>query len=217
MNRDLFSTLQNAETWTETICPGTVVLRQYATSQAESILREVKQIIQQAPFRQMQTPGGYTMSVALSSCGDYGWVSDRNGYRYSHTNPQTGQVWPLMPESFRELAQAAALEAGFPNFQPDACLINHYTPGSKMGLHQDKDEQDFSAPIVSVSLGVPATFQFGGMKRSDTPVKIPLMHGDVVVWGGEARLRFHGVLTIRQAYHPLTGHDRINLTFRKTS
>jgi alkylated DNA repair protein (DNA oxidative demethylase) len=215
MNLDLFSSIDNSETWAETICPGAVVLRQYVTAQSESIWAAVQQITQQAPFRQMQTPGGHTMSVALSSCGEYGWVSDRNGYRYSRTNPQTGQAWPLMPESFRALAQAAALEAGFPAFEPDACLINRYTPGSKMGLHQDKDERDFSAPIVSVSLGVPATFQFGGMKRSDTPVKIPLAHGDVVVWGGEARLRFHGVLTIRQAWHPLTGHDRINLTFRK--
>lgn len=215
MNGNLFNTLQNVETWTETICPGAVILRQYATSQADNILQEIQQVTRQSPFRQMQTPGGYTMSVALSSCGDYGWVSDRNGYRYSRTNPQTGQAWPPMPKGFCELAQAAALDAGFPDFQADACLINRYTPGSKMGLHQDKDEQDFSAPIVSVSLGVPATFQFGGLKRSDRPVKIPLMHGDVVVWGGEARLRYHGVLTIRQAYHPLTGHDRINLTFRK--
>lgn len=137
-------------------------------------------------------------------------------YRYSRSDPQTGQPWPPLPDSFRERAQAAALAAGFPAFQPDACLINRYAPGPKMGLHQDKDERDFAAPIVSVSLGVPATFQFGGMKRSDTPVKIPLTHGDVVVWGGEARLCFHGVLTIRQAWHPLAGSDRINLTFRKT-
>ena len=215
MNLDLFSSVHNGETWAETLCPGAVVLRQYAAAQAESILQTVQQITQQAPFRQMQTPGGHTMSVALSNCGAVGWVSDRSGYRYSRTNPHTGQPWPPMPESFRKLAQAAALTAGFPDFQPDACLINRYAPGSKMGLHQDRDERDFSAPIVSVSLGVPATFQFGGVKRSDLPLKIPLMHGDVVVWGGEARLYFHGVLTIRRAYHPLTGDERINLTFRQ--
>ena len=215
MNNDLFSSIDNSESWTETICPDAVVLRQYATKQAKDLIETVYKITQQAPFRRMQTPGGRTMSVALSSCGDYGWVSDHSGYRYSPIDPQNGQPWPPMPDSFYQLAQTAAQEAGFPDFEPDACLINQYKPGTKMGLHQDKDEQDFSAPIVSVSLGVPANFQFGGMKRSDKPVKIPLAHGDVVVWGGEARLRFHGVLTIRQAYHPLTSDERINLTFRK--
>lgn len=215
MSTDLFSIADNGETWAEALCPGAVVLRQYAAAQAASLWEAVQQVTRQSPFRRMQTPGGHTMSVALSNCGAVGWVSDRNGYRYSPVDPQTGQPWPPMPECFRELAQAAALQAGFPGFAPDACLINRYTPGSKMGLHQDKDERDFSAPIVSVSLGVPAVFQFGGLKRSNPPVKIPLAHGDVVVWGGAARLRFHGVLTIRQAWHPLAGHDRINLTFRK--
>lgn len=201
--------------WVEAICPGAVVLRQYATTRAETLFAAVQHIAQQSPFRQMQTPGGHTMSVAITNCGALGWITDRKGYRYESVDPQTGQPWPDMPTSLQDFAHAAAATAGFPGFHSDACLINRYQPGTKMGLHQDKDEQDFSAPIVSVSLGVPATFQFGGLKRSDKPVKVPLAHGDVVVWGGEARLRFHGVMTIRQAYHPLTGHERINLTFRK--
>ena len=204
------------ETWQEVICPGAVVLRQFATDAAQDILSTLDELTTVAPLRQMQTPGGGKMSAAISACGDYGWVSDRKGYRYSAVDPMTDKAWPEMPGLLSELAVRAADAAGYINYQPDVCLLNCYETGAKMGLHQDKDELDFSAPIVSVSLGVPATFQFGGKKRTDKPVKIPLQHGDVVVWGGEARLNFHGVLTVRKAFHPLTGSRRFNLTFRKT-
>jgi alkylated DNA repair protein (DNA oxidative demethylase) len=214
---DLFSASNNNESWLEPIGEGAVVLRQFALNDAESLLKAVKQVIRQAPFRQMQTPGGRTISVALTACGDYGWISDRHGYRYSSIDPLSNTPWPVAPDIFYEFAQKSALEAGFSDFLPDACLINRYLPGTKMSLHQDKDEQDFSAPIVSVSLGVPAMFLFGGMERSDKTVKIPLIHGDVVVWGGEARLNFHGVNTVKEDYHPMTGNRRINITFRKAS
>jgi alkylated DNA repair protein (DNA oxidative demethylase) len=214
---DLLRGISNGEVWEEVIAPGALVLRQYAVNQAAGLLRSVEQITARSPFRHMQTPGGFTMSVRLSSCGQYGWVSDRRGYRYTESDPLTGQPWPEMPESFRELAVHAARRAGYAHFEPDACLINCYQPGTKMALHQDKNERDFSAPIVSVSLGVPANFRFGGTQRSDKPLKIPLAHGDVVVWGGVSRLNFHGVLTLRKACHPLTGDQRINLTFRKVS
>lgn len=215
MNLDLFSQIDNSETWTETLCEGAVVLRQFATAQAEDLLVTLQAIERQAPFRQMKTPGGYTMSAALTACGDVGWISDRRGYRYSATDPQTDNPWPTMPDTFQRLAQTAAATAGYADFKPDACLINRYIPKAKMSLHQDKDEQDFSAPIVSVSLGIPAVFQLGRLKRSDKTIKTPLQHGDVVVWGGKARLYFHGINPIKEDYHPLTGSHRINLTFRK--
>lgn len=163
----------------------------------------------------MQTPGGYTMSVASSSCGALGWVSDRHGYRYAARHPQTDQPWPPMPECFLQLAQAAALAAGYVHFQPEACLINQYAPGAKLSLHQDRDEKDLSAPIVSVSLGLPAVFQFGGLQRSQRPQRYRLVHGDVVVWGGASRLAFHGVLPLAEGEHALVGRRRINLTFRR--
>lgn len=207
--------LSNGEVWQEDLVHGAVVLRQFAVSQAADLLRSVAEVVQQSPFRNVQTPGGHFMSVRLTGCGQYGWVSDRGGYRYTNSDPLSNEPWPPMPDILYDLAVQAAARAGYPVFTPDACLINCYKPGTKMGLHQDKDERDFSAPIVSVSLGVPANFQFGGKQRTDKPLKIPLTHGDVVVWGGEARLNFHGVLTLRKAYHPLTGDQRINLTFRK--
>ncbi len=213
---DLFSTDGTESWWQEPICPGAVVLRQFATAATTDILTTLDGLIADAPLRQMQTPGGGKMSAALSACGDYGWVSDRRGYRYAAIDPLTQQAWPEMPDLLSTLAARAAAAAGYPHYSPDVCLINCYETGAKMGLHQDKDELDFSAPIVSVSLGVPANFQFGGAKRTDKPVKIPLQHGDVVVWGGPARLNFHGVLTVRKALHPLTGSRRFNLTFRKT-
>ena len=173
-------------------------------------------MIAQAALRQMQIPGGKTMSVAMTNCGDYGWVSDRSGYRYSATDPQTGSSWPAIPESLFDLAVSAAKAAGFDSFLPDACLINCYLTGCKMSLHQDKDEQDMTAPIVSVSLGIDAVFQLGGFNRNDAKQRVPLSHGDVLVWGGEDRLRYHGVLTVKAAKHLLMGGQRINLTFRKS-
>ncbi|MDQ5766970.1 DNA oxidative demethylase AlkB [Thiothrix subterranea] len=213
MNLDLFNT--PPEPWAEPLSPGALILRQYATAHTDSLLAGIHAIAAQAPFRQMQTPGGYTMSVAMTNCGTAGWITDRKGYRYSTTDPLSGQAWPAMPADFRSLAQAAALAAGFPAFQPDACLINRYPVGAKMALHQDRDERDLTAPIVSVSLGLPATFLWGGLQRSDKAVKVPLLHGDVVVWGGAARLVFHGIAPLKAGQHPLLGEARINLTFRQ--
>ncbi|MGF1547451.1 MAG: DNA oxidative demethylase AlkB [Thiotrichales bacterium] len=213
MNLDLFNT--PPEPWTEPLSPGAMVLRQYAAAHTDSLLAGIHAIAAQAPFRCMQTPGGYTLSVAMTNGGTAGWITDRKGYRYSTTDPLSGQTWPALPAAFRSLAQAAARAAGFPAFQPDACLINRYQVGAKMALHQDRDERDLTAPIVSVSLGVPATFLWGGLQRSDKAVKVPLLHGDVVVWGGTARLVFHGIAPLKAAHHPLLGEARINLTFRQ--
>ncbi|WP_204128122.1 DNA oxidative demethylase AlkB [Pseudomonas ogarae] len=190
------------------------VLRGFALPWLERLLPALEGVLQAAPFRQMVTPGGFTMSVALSSCGALGWTTDRSGYRYTAHDPQTGQPWPDMPTVFRELAQAAARQAHFEHFEPDACLINRYVPGARMSLHQDKNERSFAAPIVSMSLGLPAVFQFGGFERSDKSLRIPLFHGDIVVWGGVDRLRYHGVLPLKEGQHPRLGAQRINLTFR---
>ncbi|MBC3337963.1 MULTISPECIES: DNA oxidative demethylase AlkB [Pseudomonas] len=191
------------------------VLRGYALPWLERLLPELRAVLAQSPFRQMVTPGGFTMSAALSSCGDLGWTTDRQGYRYSPIDPERQQPWPALPNVLRELATTAAAAAGFEGFAPDACLINRYVPGARMSLHQDKNERDFSAPVVSLSLGLPAVFLFGGHQRSDKTQKTSLFHGDVVVWGGVDRLRFHGVLPIKHGVHPRMGPQRINLTFRK--
>lgn len=199
----------------EVLAPGAMLLRGYALGHAMALVAAVDEVQSQAPFVHLVTPGGHTMSVAMTNCGRVGWVSDRRGYRYAATRPGTGQPWPDMPDVFRELAESAARQAGFPDFDPDACLVNRYDPGARMSLHQDRDENDRQAPIVSVSLGLPAVFQFGGFKRSDRPTRIPLAHGDVVVWGGPSRMRYHGVLAIKPGEHALLGNCRINLTFRK--
>ena len=199
----------------ERLGPQAVVLRGFALPFVDELLPAIADINTVSPFRQMQTPGGYTMSAELSSCGKLGWVSDRQGYRYSHLDPHTGQPWPNMPNHFVQLARQSAAEAGFSHFEPDACLINRYAPGARMSLHQDKNERDFSAPIVSVSLGMAAVFLFGGLQRSDKAVRVTLYHGDVVVWGGTDRMRFHGIMPVQDAAHPLLGAQRINLTFRK--
>lgn len=190
------------------------VLRGFALPWLDRLLPALEAVLAVAPFRQMITPGGFTMSVALSSCGTWGWTTDRSGYRYTRDDPQTDLPWPSMPEVFYELAQAAAQEAGFAEFVPDSCLINRYVPGAKMSLHQDKDEKSYAAPIVSVSLGLPAMFLFGGFARSDKSQKVPLLHGDIVVWGGVDRLRYHGVLPIKDGHHSILGEQRINFTFR---
>lgn len=191
------------------------LLKQFVAKEAAQLLAAINIIFDQAAPRQMQTPGGYLMSARISNCGQLGWATDRQGYRYSAVDPLTGKPWPAMPELFKQLAKKAASLAGFENFQPDACLINEYLPGAKMGLHQDKDEQDFSQPIVSFSLGLPVTFQFGGKKRSDARQNILLSHGDVIIWGRQKRLNYHGVLTLKNGEHPLLGARRINLTFRR--
>jgi len=207
---DLFGTPDRQE-----ILKDVVLLRRFVAPVEIEILARLAAITQAAPLRQMVTPGGFTMSVVTTSCGDLGWVSDKKGYRYAALDPLTDKPWPKMPASFKQLAQQAALMAGFANFEPDACLINRYQLGARMGLHQDKDEQDFTQPIVSVSLGVPAVFQLGGFNRSDQAMKLALYHGDVLVWGGESRLRYHGVLPLKAGNHPAFGEYRINLTFRK--
>ena len=194
---------------------GTAVLAGFALDREAELLSSLMLVVGKSPFRNMITPGGFRMSVAMSNCGALGWVTDRTGYRYSEIDPDTNHAWPEMPQAFRKLAESAANEAGFPNFVPDACLINRYEPGTKLSLHQDKDEHDFTQPIASVSLGLPATFLFGGLERAGRVVRIPLVHGDVVVWGGPARLRYHGVSPLQEGEHPLLGRVRYNLTFRK--
>lgn len=194
-----------------------VVLRGFARAVANDLLAKITLIEKISPFRHMTTPGGFTMSIGLTNCGQFGWASDRRGYRYSPIDPITNNPWPPMPDEFLALAQSAACNAGFADFTPDACLINRYTPGTRLSLHQDKDEPDLAAPIVSVSLGIPAIFQFGGFERNDQKKNVPVFHGDVVVWGGVDRLRFHGVLPIKRNVHSLLGEQRINLTFRKAS
>ena len=191
------------------------VLRGQASPHAAELIQAVAAVVTQAPFRHLVTPGGATMSVGMSNCGSLGWVSDRRGYRYSAQDPGSGQPWPAMPAVFRQLAQQAAQAAGFDAFEPDACLINRYTPGTRLSLHQDRDEQDHQHPIVSVSLGMPATFLFGGLTRAERPERILLQHGDVVVWGGVDRLRFHGVAPLKDQPHPDLGSVRLNLTFRR--
>lgn len=201
----------------ETLAPGAVLLRGFALPFASGLLEELTRIIAVAPFRHMVTPGGSRMSVAMTSCGTHGWVTDAGGYRYEPADPQSRKAWPAMPGVFRSLATDAAERAGFAQFDPDACLINRYQPGARMSLHQDKDERDLGQPIVSVSLGLTAVFLFGGMHRSDPTRRLELMHGDVVVWGGPARLRYHGVLALREGDHPVLGRQRINLTFRRAT
>jgi alkylated DNA repair protein (DNA oxidative demethylase) len=194
---------------------GAAILRGFADAFASALLEAVAQVAESAPFRFLTTRGGYTMSVAMTNCGRTGWVSDRTGYRYDPIDPDTGRHWPEMPEPFLALASRAAAQVGFAGYDPDACLINRYVAGSKLGMHQDRDENDSWAPIVSVSLGLPATFLWGGKHRGDAVRRIRLEHGDVVVWGGPARFIYHGVSPLKDGNHPLTGAARVNLTFRK--
>lgn len=195
--------------------PQACVLHGFALAEADALLAGIAGVAAQAPFRHLVTPGGHTMQVAMTNCGRYGWCSDRRGYRYDRLDPQSGAPWPAIPPVFLRLAAAAAREAGFAGYVPDACLVNRYAPGTRLSLHQDRDEDDRVAPIVSVSLGLPATFLFGGFARGDKTVRVALVHGDVVVWGGADRLRFHGVLPVKPGHHPVVGGQRLNLTFRK--
>jgi DNA oxidative demethylase len=194
---------------------GAVLLRGFVEAEASMLLEEVQKVAGAAGFRHLITPGGYTMSVAMTNCGRVGWVSDRSGYRYDPLDPETGDPWPAMPAAFLDIAARAAAEAGFTGYDPDACLINRYVPGSKLSLHQDRDEKDTWSPIVSVSLGLPAVFLWGGKRRADRVRRLRLENGDVVVWGGHARFVYHGVSKLGDGRHPLTGATRINLTFRK--
>jgi alkylated DNA repair protein (DNA oxidative demethylase) len=212
---ELFDSPADVDVREEPLAPGAVVLRRFALQEEAALLPAIEAIVVQAPFRHMTTPGGYRMSVAMTNCGSLGWVTDRTGYRYDAIDPVSGLPWPSMPAAFLRLATSAAAEGGFNAFVPDACLINRYAPGAKLSLHQDKDEHDYDQPIVSVSLGLSAVFQFGGLKRADKTTRVQLTHGDVVVWGGLARLRYHGVLPLKEGHHPLLGDCLINLTFRK--
>jgi alkylated DNA repair protein (DNA oxidative demethylase) len=198
----------------EPLAPGAMVLRGFALDD-QQLLADLAGVVAAAPFRHLITPGGFRMSVAMTNCGSLGWVSDRTGYRYDGVDPQSGRAWPELPASFLRLATTAAARAGFDGFVPDACLVNRYEPGARLTLHQDKNERDYDAPIVSVSLGIPAIFLFGGATRAERPARVRLFHGDVVVWGGPARLRYHGVLPIEEGHDPRVGGHRINLTFRK--
>ncbi len=210
---DLFSGHHPTKGNREEISPGAILLRGYA--QTEALYAALHMIIPKAPFRHMETPGGKPMSAAMTNCGPLGWVSDRRGYRYSPTDPTTSLAWPTMPELFSQMATQAAKEAGFEGFMPDACLINRYAPGARLTLHQDKNEKDFRQPVVTVSLGLPATFLLGGENRSDKSQQIPLFDGDIVILGGPSRLYYHGVKPIQDGWHPVTGAARLCLTFRK--
>jgi DNA oxidative demethylase len=215
LTADLFAGVPDARPSQELMAEGAVLLHGFANSLKDDLIAALHDIVAQAPFRHMHTPGGHQMSVAMTNCGSFGWVTDRTGYRYDPNDPETGRPWPAMPPSFRTLAGQAAAEAGFEGFSPEVCLINRYAPGARMSLHQDRDEHDFGAPIVSVSLGLPAIFLFGGLKRSDKTRRFRLEHGDIAVWGGPSRLVFHGVAPLADGEHALTGRQRINLTFRK--
>jgi len=195
--------------------PGLTHLPGFALPLEQALLADIGKIATAAPFRHMLTPGGQRMSAAMTNCGAVGWVTDRKGYRYDPVDPATGRAWPPLPESFVELAGRAAALAGFERFRPDVCLINRYEPGARMSLHQDRDERDFTAPIVSLSLGLSATFLFGGLRRSDRPYRVPLQHGDVVVWGGATRLAHHGIAPVVDGCHPLVGRMRLNVTMRR--
>ena len=216
MNHELFDdTLDAAPTAPLALCEGAMVLRGFALPRATELLADVDAVVARAPFRHLVTPGGFTMSVAMTNCGALGWVSDRRGYRYDPLDPESGVRWPPMPRTFSALAAGAAAAAGFDGFVPDACLINLYEPGARLTLHQDRNERGYDAPIVSVSLGLPATFLWGGLARKDKTARVPLAHGDVVVWGGPSRMRYHGVLALKPGHHAVLGAQRLNLTFRK--
>ena len=215
MAATLFEAVPEPRLPRELLGPGTAILNGFALEVEGELVSALRAIVERAPFRHMVTPGGFRMSVAMTNCGALGWVTDRTGYRYDEIDPETGFQRPAMPPVFLRLATNAAQEAAFPLFSRDACLINRYEPGARLSLHQDKNERDFDQPIVSVSLGLPATFQFGGSERSDKTIRIPVIDGDVIVWGGPARLRYHGVAPLKEGNHPLLGGYRYNLTFRK--
>ena len=214
---NLFERVSQTEASKEMLCPGAVMLGRFAQKYETELFAGLSVVTAKAPFRHMVTPGGFQMSVAMTNCGAFGWITDETGYRYDRVDPETNATWPEMPDCFLKLASSAATEVGFDEFLPDACLINRYEPGSKLSLHQDKNERDFEQPIVSVSLGVSATFLFGGSRRNDETERIPVEHGDVIVWGGPARLRYHGVMALKEGFHPLAGGRRFNLTFRKAT
>jgi alkylated DNA repair protein (DNA oxidative demethylase) len=211
---NLFEDLYDFEPRQEELGPGAMLLRRFVAAEDRALLSAIEDVSAQAPFRHMITPGGFRMSVAMTNCGALGWVSDNAGYRYDAADPVSGLAWPAMPEIFLTVARDAAAQAGFGEYVPDACLINRYEPGARITLHQDRNERDFEQPIASVSLGLPAVFLFGGLRRADKVSRVPVTHGDVVVWGGPSRLRYHGVMPLKAGRHELVGEWRMNLTFR---
>jgi DNA oxidative demethylase len=215
LTADFFDSVPDVRPSQEVMAERAVLLRGLVVPLEAELISVLRDILAQAPFRHMVTPGGHQMSVAMTNCGSAGWVTDRTGYRYDRNDPDTGRPWPAMPPLLLDLARRAAERAGFRDFSPEVCLINRYVPGARMSLHQDRDELDFDAPIVSVSLGLPAIFLFGGLKRIDKTRRFRLEHGDIAVWGGPARLVFHGIAPLADGEHPLMGRQRINLTFRK--
>ena len=212
---DLFAELAHGHSERLELAPQAVLLRGEVSAEASELVAAIGEIAKVSPFRNMSVRGGFRMSVAMTNCGHLGWTSDETGYRYTSIDPETGKPWPPMPPVFADVAARCASLAGFDGFEPDACLVNRYQPDARMTLHQDKNEVDMSKPIVSVSLGLPATFLFGGMSRKERPRRIRIENGDVVVWGGVARLAYHGVAALADGNHPLTGRFRYNLTFRK--
>jgi alkylated DNA repair protein (DNA oxidative demethylase) len=214
MTNDLFDDLPRAGKSDQLLAPGALLLSGFALAWSDALLAGFDAVTVQVPLRHLVTPGGQAMSVAMSNCGGLGWVSGPGGYNYVRCDPTSGKPWPVLPPDWLDLAVSAAAHAGYANFKPDACLVNQYLPGARMGLHQDRDEKDYAQPIVSVSLGLPAVFLFGGLKRTDKPQRLRLIHGDVVVWGGPARLAFHGVAPLADGTHPVWGRRRVNLTFR---
>jgi DNA oxidative demethylase len=214
---NLFESIPQAESSRELLAPGAVLLRGFARQHETELFTGLRKVTAKAPFRHMITPGGFRMSVAMTNCGSFGWITDKTGYRYDSVDPASNLAWPDMPDCFLKLAMSAASDAGYKKFVPDACLINRYEAGSKLSLHQDRNERDFEQPIVSVSLGVSAIFLFGGTHRNDKTKRVLVEHADVIVWGGPSRLRYHGVMPIKGGFHSLTEGCRINLTFRKAA
>lgn len=212
---DLVDLAESQVRRSEALAAGALVLRHFASARESELLMLVQRIAAAAPFRRMQTPGGHRMSVAMTNCGRAGWVTDLSGYRYQAVDPETRQPWPHLPEALRALAGEAAAAAGYAAFEPDACLINRYEPGTRLSLHQDRNERSLSAPVVSISLGLPAVFLFGGEERRQRPQRVRLASGDVVVWGGPSRLAFHGVAPLEDGWHPAAGPYRFNLTLRQ--
>ena len=212
---DLFAAAEHRQRWQEALAPGVLLLRGFVLDAEAQLLAALRAVLAAAPLRRLSTPGGRRLSVASSNCGALGWLSDAAGYRYSRCDPLSGQPWPALPPLLGELAAQAAAQAGFAGFRADACLINRYRPGARMGLHQDRDERDLRQPIVSISLGLPATFLLGGLQRAAPVQRVALLHGDVLVWGGPARLRYHGVLPLAASEHPRLGAQRLNLSLRR--
>lgn len=215
MSGDLFGGVTFEEAAREPLGDGAVVLRGFARTDRARLLDAVRAIAAAAPFRHMVVRGGRRMSVAMTSCGSVGWVTDESGYRYDRLDPATGRPWPPLPDLFLALAARAAHQAGFRGYEPDSCLLNEYASGTRLSLHRDADERDFTQPIVSVSLGIPGVLLWGGLARGNTTRRVRLESGDVVVWGGPARLVYHGVESVAEDVDPLAGSRRFNLTFRK--